>query len=184
MTAVEKIIFSQPPEVLPCALGKDFQTIDLSEISLPSLPMKVFLGTFILHEDWLQVWTGHQCQWKFQACIQGEGWGSTLTRTEKAKPRPCCSVAEHVWIFEIPWTAACQASLTFIISLSLLKFMSIELVMPSNHFILCYSASSAISLSQHQGLLKWVSSSHQVAKILEFQLQHQSFKCTPRTGLL
>ena len=32
----------------------------------------------------------------------------------------------------------------------------------------------AFSLSQHQGLFKWVSSSHQVAKILEFQLQHQS----------
>ena len=32
----------------------------------------------------------------------------------------------------------------------------------------------ALSLSQHQGLFQWVSSSHQVAKILEFQLQHQS----------
>ena len=32
----------------------------------------------------------------------------------------------------------------------------------------------ALSLSQHQGLFKWVSSSHQVAKVLEFQLQHQS----------
>ena len=32
----------------------------------------------------------------------------------------------------------------------------------------------ALNLSQHQGLLKWVSSSHQVAKVLEFQLQHQS----------
>ena len=38
--------------------------------------------------------------------------------------------------------------------------------------------------SQHQGLFKWVSSSHQVAKILEFQLQHQSFQGTPRTDLL
>ena len=38
--------------------------------------------------------------------------------------------------------------------------------------------------SQHQGLFKWVSSSHQVAKILEFQLQHQSFQWTPRTDLL
>ena len=37
------------------------------------------------------------------------------------------------------------------------------------------------SLSQHQGLFKWISSSHQVAKILEFQLQHQSFQWTPRT---
>ena len=34
----------------------------------------------------------------------------------------------------------------------------------------------AINLSQHQGLFKWVSSSHQVAKLLEFQLQHQSFQ--------
>ena len=36
-----------------------------------------------------------------------------------------------------PWTAACQASLSFTISCSLLKFMSIESVMPSNHLILC-----------------------------------------------
>ena len=35
----------------------------------------------------------------------------------------------HVWLFETPWTAARQASLSFIISLTLLKFMSIELVM-------------------------------------------------------
>ena len=38
--------------------------------------------------------------------------------------------------------------------------------------------------SQYQGLFKWVSSSHQVAKVLEFQLQHQSFQWTPRTDLL
>ena len=38
--------------------------------------------------------------------------------------------------------------------------------------------------SQHQGLLQWVSSSHEVAKVLEFQLQHQSFQWTPRTDLL
>ena len=34
----------------------------------------------------------------------------------------------------------------------------------------------ALNLSQHWGLFKWVSSSHQVAKVLEFQLQHQSFQ--------
>ena len=38
--------------------------------------------------------------------------------------------------------------------------------------------------SQHQGLFKCVSSSHQVVKVLEFQLQHQSFQWTPRTDLL
>ena len=41
----------------------------------------------------------------------------------------------------------------------------------------------ALNLTQHQGLFKWVSSSHQVAKVLEFQLQHQSFQWTPRTDL-
>ena len=41
-----------------------------------------------------------------------------------------------------------------------------------------------LSLSQHQGLFKWVSSPHQVAKVLEFQLQHQSFQWTPRADLL
>ena len=38
--------------------------------------------------------------------------------------------------------------------------------------------------SQHQGLFQWVNSSHEVAKALEFQLQHQSFQWTPRTDLL
>ena len=42
----------------------------------------------------------------------------------------------------------------------------------------------AFNLYQHQGLFKWVSSSHQVAKVLEFQLQHQSFWWTLRTDLL
>ena len=43
----------------------------------------------------------------------------------------------QVQLFVTPWTAAHQASLSFTISQSLLKFMTIELVMPSNHVILC-----------------------------------------------
>jgi len=43
-----------------------------------------------------------------------------------------------VQLFETAWTAAHQASLPFTISWSLLKFMSIESVMPSNHLILCH----------------------------------------------
>ena len=43
----------------------------------------------------------------------------------------------RVRLFEIPWTAACQASLSITNSRSLLKLMSIKLVMPSNHLILC-----------------------------------------------
>ena len=42
----------------------------------------------------------------------------------------------------------------------------------------------AFSLSQHQGLFKWVSSLHQVAKVLQFQLQHQSFQRIFRTDFL
>ena len=45
-------------------------------------------------------------------------------------------------------------------------------------------SSPACNPPQHQGLFKWVSSLHQVAQVLEFQLQHQSFQWTPRTGLL
>ena len=42
----------------------------------------------------------------------------------------------------------------------------------------------ALNLSQHQGLVKWVSSSHHVAKVLEFQLQHQAFQWTLKTDFL
>ena len=44
----------------------------------------------------------------------------------------------HVWFFATPWTAAHQASLSITNSQSLLKLMSIESVMPSNHLILCH----------------------------------------------
>ena len=49
-----------------------------------------------------------------------------------------CSVTQLCPIFETPWTAACQASLSFTLSQSLLKLMSSELMMPSDHFILCH----------------------------------------------
>ena len=44
----------------------------------------------------------------------------------------------HVRLFATPWTTACQASLSVTNSWSLLKFMSIESMMPSNHLILCH----------------------------------------------
>ena len=49
----------------------------------------------------------------------------------------CCSVAQSCRLFATPWTAARQAPLSFTISRSLLKLMSIESVMPSNHLISC-----------------------------------------------
>ena len=51
----------------------------------------------------------------------------------------CCSVAKSCpELFANPWTAVLQASLSITNSQSLLKFMSIELVMPSDHLILCH----------------------------------------------
>ena len=50
-----------------------------------------------------------------------------------------CSITQCVQLFETPWTAARQASLSITNSQSLLKLMSIESVMPSSHFILCRS---------------------------------------------
>ena len=75
--------------------------------------------------------------------------------------------------------AAHQASLSITNSWSLLRLVSIKLVMPSNHLILLSSPFPAFSLSHHQGLLQWVSS---LAKVLEFQ--HQSFEWIFRTDFL
>ena len=44
----------------------------------------------------------------------------------------------HVQLFATPWTTARQSSMPFTVSWSLLKLMSIELMMPSNHLVLCY----------------------------------------------
>ena len=89
-----------------------------------------------------------------------------------------------VRLFATPWTVAHQASISVTNSRSLLKLMSIESVMPSNHLNLSSPSPPAFNPSQHQGLFRWVSSSHQVAKVLELQLQHQSFQWTPRPDLL
>ena len=81
----------------------------------------------------------------------------------------------HVRLFATPWTAASQASLSFTISQSLLKLMSIESVMPSNHLTLCCplllppSVFSSIRVFSKESVLR-------VAKVLEFQFQHQSFQ--------
>ena len=73
----------------------------------------------------------------------------------------------RVWFFATPWTAARQASLSITNSRSLLKLMSIESVMPSNHLILCCPILLCLNLPQHQGLFKWVSSSPQMAKLVD-----------------
>ena len=82
----------------------------------------------------------------------------------KSLPCYCCSVAKLCLTVCNSVDYSTSGSVSFIIFWSLLKFMSIEEVMPSNHFILCCSI--LLLPSQHQGLFQWVSSSHQVAKVM------------------
>ena len=71
-----------------------------------------------------------------------------------------------------PWTAACQASLSITSSRSLLKLMSIKLVMPSNHLIFCHPLLLLPSIFPS---IRVFSKESVLAKILEFQFQHESF---------
>ena len=66
-----------------------------------------------------------------------EAWGGLSIPTPTPVFHCCCSATQSCLTVCDPWTAGCQASLSFTISWSLLKLMSIELVMPSNHLILC-----------------------------------------------
>ena len=75
-----------------------------------------------------------------------------------------------VWLFAAPWITARQASLSITNSWSSLKLTTIESVMPSSHLILLSPFPPAPNPSQHQSLSQWVNSSHEVAKVLEFQL--------------
>ena len=70
----------------------------------------------------------------------------------------------------------CQASMSFTISQSLLKLLSIELVMPSNHLIFCCPLLLLSSVFPSIRVFSNVCSSHQVAKVAELRLQHQYFQ--------
>ena len=75
----------------------------------------------------------------FQLSSRGSAPGVPMEQFSPAHPWQFVVVQSlsHVQLFATPWTAAHQAPLSSTISRSLLQFMSIELVMPSNHLILC-----------------------------------------------
>ena len=78
--------------------------------------------------------------------------------------------------FVSPWTAACQASLSITNSRWCQTHVHwVRDVIQPSHPLLSPSL-PPFNLYQHQGLFQWVSSSHQKAKVLELQLQHQSFQ--------
>ena len=103
-------------------------------------------------------------------------------RTTKDARSQFSSFAQSCLALCDPMNHSTQASLSIATSWSLLRLMSIESVMPSSH-LLSSPSPPAPNPSRHQGLFQWVNSSHEMAKVLEFQLQHQSFQWTPRTDL-
>ena len=82
----------------------------------------------------------------------------------------------HVQLFVTSWTEAGQASLSITNSQSLLKLMSIVSAMPSNHLILCCPHLLLPSIFPSIRAFSNELALHQVAKVLEVQLQHQSFQ--------
>ena len=119
--------------------------------------------------------------------------GSHSRSIKKSWKNPCFpkwvsvqfnSFAQSCWLFVTLWTTACQASPSITNSWSLLKLMSTDgdTIQPSHPLL--SPSSLTFNLSQHQGLFQWVSSPHQVAKVLELQLQHQSFQWIFRTDFL
>ena len=75
----------------------------------------------------------------------------------------------YIWLFETPWTAACQASLSITNSQSLLKLMSINLVMLSNYLIPYHPLLLSSVFLSIRIFFQWVTFLHQVAKVLELQ---------------
>ena len=83
----------------------------------------------------------------------------------------------HVRLFATPWTAARQASLSFFISRSLLKLMSIQSVMPSNHLILCHpllllpSIFSSVRVFSNESALHIRGQSIRISSVLSKNIQ-------------
>ena len=126
----------------------------------------------------------------------GVSLSTLLVKTDRGFQFSSVQLLSRVRLFVTPWIAARQASLSITSSWSSLRLTSIESVIPSSQW--CHWVSDAIqpshplsspslpapSPSQHQSLFQWVNSSHEVAKVLEFQLQHQSFHWILRADFL
>ena len=90
-----------------------------------------------------------------------------------------------VWLFATPWIAACQASLSITNSRSSLKLMSIELVLPSSHLILCHPLvllppippSIRVFSNESTLRMRW-------PNYWSFSFYHHSFQRNPRADLL
>ena len=105
-----------------------------------------------------------KCYWKI-ICYLVHSWPFGSTPIHPSKPSLVVVQSLIVSDFGTPWTAACQASLSFSTSQSLLKLMSIDSVMVSNHLLLYRPLLLLPSIFPSiRVFFQWVSSSHQLAK--------------------
>ena len=81
---------------------------------------------------------GRETQLPRRGWTQHSGYSDRELQYHPDIPLSSAQLLSHVQLFVTSWTAACQASLSMTNSQSLLKLMSTESVMPSNHLILCH----------------------------------------------
>ena len=152
----------------------------------PSSQVYGFCGSHVwmLELDYKESWVKNWCFW---TVVLEKTLESPLDYMEIQSVHPSLVQSlSHVQIFATARTTAHKASLSITNPQSSLKLMSIESAMPSSHLILCRSSPSppAPNPSQHQSLFQWLNSSWEVAKVLEFRLQHHSLQRNPRAYLL
>ena len=112
-----------------------------------------------------------------------------LIKCYRVSPHTSASISSvqslsHIQLFVTSWVATCQASLYTTNSQNLLNHVPRvgDAIQPSHP--LSSLSPPIFNLSHHQGLFKWYSSSQQVTKVLEFQLQHQFFQWIFRIDFL
>ena len=150
-----------------------FLSVSLFVVNLTS-----FQACFLGHLIFSRIYIPHCISWQMRTLTWTFWW--VLIKYYHT----ISSVAQSYLTLCDPWTAARQASLSITNSQSLLKLMSIESVMSSNHLILCRPLLLLPSIFPSVSLFQWVSSSHHVAKVLEFWLQHQCFQWIFRTDFV
>ena len=120
-----------------CSLN---QVAKVLELQLSISPSSECLRLMSFKIDWFDILA---VQWIFKSLLQQHNslyictYGALSVQFSSVQ-FSSVQLLNHVQLFGTPWTATCQASLPITNAQSLLKLMSIECVMPSNHFVLCH----------------------------------------------
>ena len=144
---------------------------------LPDLLVLSFLIIYLTHLFFhtLPLW-----EWAYIHSVWTTNSGILLRVFFRYFDKVVIQLLIRVQLFVTPWPAARQASLSTV-SQSLLKFMSIQLMMPSNHLILCHPLLLLLSILP---IIRVFSSELALSikgpEVLELELQHQSFQCVFR----